>query len=115
MPAFSAHAVKSLSAIFFSKAQELRDRWDAVISQGATLSDSASAIVDISHWLSRATFDVIGLAGFDYNFHSLQDESEEMYLAYRTMFNIADKGSQLKGLIQIYFPWVEKIYVRRLL
>ena len=39
-------------------------------------------IIDVAHWLSRATFDVIGLAGFDYAFHALEDESEEVYSAY---------------------------------
>jgi hypothetical protein len=102
-----------MSPIFFQKAEELRDRWDNIISQAPSYPNNPTpATVDVSHWLSRATFDVIGLAGFDYHFHSLHDESEDVYLAYRKMFNIADKGPGLKSLIELYFPWVERFFVR---
>jgi cytochrome P450 len=122
-PAFTNQAVKAMAPIFFQKAEELRDRWDALISETPTtpqphdLAEAKStppedsAVLDVSHWVSRATFDAIGLAGFDYNFHSLKDETEEVYLAYRKMFNVADKGPGLKGLVQLYLPFVEKIFV----
>ena len=111
--------------IFFQKAEDLRDRWDALLSEDTRKVSSSSSVpfsttahahpsetvLDIAHWVSRATFDVIGLAGFDYRFESLQDESEEVYLAYRRMFNAADKSPGLKGLLRIYFPFIEKILV----
>lgn len=109
--------------IFFQKAEELRDRWDTLLSEDTSKIYSSSSVpfsttahahpsvLDIAHWVSRATFDVIGLAGFDYRFESLQDESEEVYLAYRQMFNAADKSPGLKGLLRIYFPFIEKILV----
>jgi hypothetical protein len=123
--------VRATTPIFFQKAEELRDRWDALLSEEkpktffpasspAVLSakkpvpvesPSAQAVLDIMHWTSRATFDIIGLAGFDYHFHALQDESEDVYLAYRRMFNVADKGANLKGLLRIYFPFIEKLLV----
>jgi hypothetical protein len=133
-PAFTTQSVKAMTPIFFQKAEELRDRWDSLVSQpspspsslshatisvipnspAATQSELNSEsinTIDISHWISRATFDVIGLAGFDYHFHSLHDESEEVYLAYRRMFNVADKGPGLKGLLQLYFPIIETLWV----
>lgn len=118
-PAFTARATRVTAPIFFQKAEELRDRWDTLLSDHTpkhSLSSSTAAPallketnIDIAHWASRATFDIIGLAGFDYHFHSLQDESEEVYLAYRQMFNAADKCTRLKGVFQIYFPYIEKI------
>lgn len=124
-PAFTNQAVKAMAPVFFQKAEELRDLWDTLISEAptetaqsvdvtkgqSTSSDKDSAVLDVSHWVSRATFDAIGLAGFDYNFHCLKDETEEVYLAYRKMFNVADKGPGLKGLVQLYLPFVEKIFV----
>ena len=71
----------------------------------------AETVIDVAHWFSRATFDVMGLTGFDYHFHALQCESEEVYLAYRSMFKLADKGPGLRGLVQLYFPIIEKIFV----
>src|ERR1700722_11082788 len=113
-PAFTANSVKAMTPVFFQKAEELRDRWDAILSQPSHLPhDSTPPIIDVFHWTSRATFDVIGLAGFDYHFHSMHDESEDVYLAYRKMFNIADTGTgPLKSLMQLYLPWVEKFFVR---
>jgi hypothetical protein len=127
-PAFTTRAVRVTTPIFFQKAEELKDRWDTLLSgdihedslpSSPIISMSAVAhdlnndetVLDIAHWASRATFDVMGLAGFDYHFHSLRDESEEVYLAYRRMFNVTDKGTRLRTLLRIYFPFVEKILV----
>ena len=106
------------SSIF--QAEELKDRWDTFITSSPTQStphtstseklQSDEATIDVAHWVSRATFDIIGLAGFDYAFHSLQDESEEVYMAYRTMFDAADKGPQFKRIAELFFPIIEKIF-----
>jgi hypothetical protein len=63
------------------------------------------------HWASRAMFDVIGLVGFDYHFHALQDESEEVYLAYRRLFDVIDKDPGFRGFLRIYFPSIAKFFV----
>jgi hypothetical protein len=123
-PAFTGPSVRALTPIFFHKAEELRDRWDSCVSQGFDGSDSptleskpspldcaSNAIIDVCHWFSRATFDVIGLAGFDYHFHALHDESEDVYLAYQRMFRAIDKGPGLRGYLQLHFPPLEKIWV----
>jgi cytochrome P450 len=75
-PAFTAQAVKDMSPIFLQKAEELRDRWDALISANDPTS-SNSATFDVAHWISRTAFDIFGLAGFDYHFNALHDESEQ--------------------------------------
>jgi len=122
-PAFTLQAIKNITPVFFRKADELHDCWKDLIdgaaspvidaSNTATSSASNSGdVVDVAHWISRASFDVIGLAGFDYDFHSLQDEPEEVYGAYRRMFDIADKGLDLRGILELYFPILRKIWVR---
>ncbi|KAL0956015.1 hypothetical protein HGRIS_002190 [Hohenbuehelia grisea] len=108
-PAFTTQSIKAMTPVFFQKAEELRDKWTPMISTPSQAS-SCPASIDISHWISRATFDVIGLAGFDYHFHSVHDESEPVYLAYRRMFNVADKGPGLKGLLSLFFPIIETIF-----
>jgi hypothetical protein len=70
-----------------------------------------SAVIDVAHWVSRATFDMVGLAGFDYHIHSLHRESEELYVAYRQMFNVIEKGLGFRGGLQMYVPVLEKIWV----
>ena len=56
-------------------------------------------------------FDVIGLVGFDYHFHALQDESEEVYLTYRRLFDVIDKDPGFRGFLRIYFPSIAKFFV----
>ncbi|KAJ7748493.1 cytochrome P450 [Mycena maculata] len=115
-PAFTAQAVKGMTPIFVQKAEELRDRWDALISANASnafnsneLHAPASKTLDVQHWVSRTTFDIFGLAGLDYHFNALQDESEAVYSAYRRMFSISDKASKWRVLKQLYLPVLEKI------
>jgi len=126
-PAFSTQSIKAMTPIFFREAEELRDKWDGLMSSPASIVDAklppppslpyspspsfADGVIDVAHWFSRATFDAMGLTGFDYHFHALQCESEEVYLAYRNMFKLSDKGPGLRGLVQLYFPIIEKIFV----
>ncbi|KZP32440.1 cytochrome P450 [Athelia psychrophila] len=127
-PAFSTQAIKAYIPIFQQKAEELLDRWATLIpepsvssseeiphlpdSEGARACDKETRplpnnVVDIGGWLTRATFDIIGLSAFGYVFDSLRDPTEEVYLAYRNMFDLADRGSGLMTLVRIYFPWLE--------
>ena len=113
-PAFRPPRIKNMVPIFFRKAEELNDRWKALLDHQSS-KESCDSIVDVSHWISRATFDVIGLAGFNYNFHSVEDESEPVYAAYRRMFNIADKGLGLREILDLYFPILRTILVSQFL
>lgn len=126
-PAFSTQSVKAMTPIFFQKAEELRDKWENLMSSPTSVDDAKFSllvppyspspsfadvlVVDVAHWFSRATFDVMGLTGFDYHFHALQSESEGVYLAFKNMFKLADKGPGLRGLVQLYFPIIERIFV----
>lgn len=79
----------------------MRERWKDLTSAG-----DSGAVLNVAHWLSRATFDVIGLAGtlfrfytiwlvlrtcsnwfidsgFDYEFNAIKEENEKIYLAYK--------------------------------
>lgn len=137
-PAFTSQSVKSLTPIFLQKAEEVRDCWDKILGLSDPIKDSnhpyptppstpltnrcelatttptapeTSTVIDVFSWASRAAFDVIGLAGFDYAFNSIQDETEEVCLAYRKMFDAAERGPGLKGLIQLWFPFLETLSV----
>lgn len=99
-PAFTTHSVKALVPLFLQKAEELRDKWDGMITPVGT------APVDVSHWISRATFDAFGLACLNYNFGALQAETEEVYLAFRQMFDVLPK----KTVPRILFPSLDKIW-----
>ncbi|KAG5646086.1 hypothetical protein DXG03_004509 [Asterophora parasitica] len=103
-PAFNNQSVRKLAPIFLQKAQQMCSKWDKLASE-----PSASGTIEVARWISRAVFDVIGLAGFDYNFDSLEDESEEVYKAYRGMFDAADNTPRVKGILGLYFPFIRTI------
>ena len=132
-PAFSPRNMHALVPVVFRKAFELRDKWiqllDKPESEPQQEEKRSSLTVDVCHWISRATFDVIGLAGernhlayflhisdmytgFDYNFSAIQNESNELFQAYKEMFEVAvSQSTGIKDILIIYFPWLEKLLV----
>lgn len=70
-PAFSIQNMRALVPLVFDKGNELKDRWmDMIVEQsqaeGGEKSETQGTVLDVCHWVSRATFDVIGLAGETY-------------------------------------------------
>lgn len=66
-PAFSIQNMRALVPLVFRKGEELRDKWMEMIeAQNKAQKEDVngtSMVLDVCHWISRATFDVIGLAG----------------------------------------------------
>ena len=65
-PAFSTQNIRAFVPLIFNKGEELKDRWMGLIQEQAvkdTQKNSTGIQLDVCHWVSRATFDVIGLAG----------------------------------------------------
>lgn len=60
-PAFSIQNLRALVPLVFRKGNELRDKWSEHLEGSPTTEEGVE--IDVCHWISRATFDVIGLAG----------------------------------------------------
>ncbi|KAG8990152.1 hypothetical protein FRB93_003318 [Tulasnella sp. JGI-2019a] len=89
-PCFGVAQIRDLMPIFWAKSFELRDIWLNVISES-----SGEAEIDVLRGLSRMTLDVIGLAGFNYNFNSLVDgETNELAKAFHNL------SAPTSGLVQ---------------
>ena len=99
MPAFSFRHVKDLYPIFWSKAQEMTNQISAFIKN----SPDASSVVEIRDWASRATLDIIGLAGCGKDFDSLMDPENELFQTYRKIF-ASNRGAQLVQLLLGMLP-----------
>ncbi|CUA72791.1 Bifunctional P-450/NADPH-P450 reductase [Rhizoctonia solani] len=97
-PAFGALHIRNLLPTFATKANQLRDIWVEMLRD-----NPEGETIDILPWLTRATLDIIGLAGFGYDFRSLEDEDkDELSEAYTELFNSNQDLSVLqvlKGLI----------------
>ncbi|KAI5119364.1 hypothetical protein M0805_008519 [Coniferiporia weirii] len=119
-PAFSVASIRAVMPIFWDKASELRDIWLRIVDDdddddddgdnvtftcsAAQRADSGTRI-DALAWLGRATLDVIGLAGFGYTFNSLTDESNELALAFASVFTTARKFRVIT-ILQAWFPFL---------
>ncbi|KAH7882875.1 cytochrome P450 [Phlebopus sp. FC_14] len=82
-PAFGPSQIRGLTDVYFSKAIKLRDIWSSEITEHHDVNASGISI-DVMPWIARATLDVIGLAGFNYNFDTLNadkkpDELDEAF------------------------------------
>ncbi|KAF9452348.1 cytochrome-450 hydroxylase [Macrolepiota fuliginosa MF-IS2] len=109
-PAFSIQNLRELIPLVFDKGNQLKNKWSTMISEGGTKPGDLSSTLDVCHWISRATFDVIGIAGFDYHFNAIHDESNELFLAYKEMFEVAiSQGKPWRTTMSIYAPWINKI------
>jgi cytochrome P450 len=62
-PAFSPQNLRELVPLVFRKGLELRVRWEGLVFDTPRKDQT---VVDVSHWFSRATFDVIGAFGRSY-------------------------------------------------
>ncbi|KAK7035894.1 cytochrome P450, partial [Favolaschia claudopus] len=97
-PAFGAPQIRELNEIFVDKSIQLRDAW------AAQTGHSGSARVDALTWLSKTTLDIIGLAGFNYNFDSLgTEEQTELGAAFTTMFKAGFMMSPIR-ILQTLIP-----------
>ncbi|KAF7353805.1 hypothetical protein MVEN_01066000 [Mycena venus] len=118
-PAFGAPQVRELTPIFVQKSVELRDIWASQVAKSGT------ARVDALTWLSKATLDIIGLAGFNYSFNSLASEEQtELGAAFATTFQAGqtmnalrmstDLGPQLPyHRVYLPVPTVSRVLIRK--
>ncbi len=124
-PAFSVQNMRALVPLVFNKGAQLKTKWLDLIRE-----TPEPLKIDVCHWISRATFDVIGLAGrcfatclsvaltlfsrgFDYSFNAIENEHNELFSAYKEMFEVAVSQSHpFKTMFRIYMPFISSLFVR---
>lgn len=105
-PAFTPAHLRSLAPIFLQKSMELRDVWSRLCSS------KQSTRVDALEWVSCATLDIMGLAGFGYHFNSMTSSSDELNLAFQTIFRGALKPT-IMAMLQSFVPPLRIIKMQR--
>lgn len=98
MPAFSFRHIKELYPIFWAKSQEMVACIEAQLKKNAP--DNS---VEIGEWISRATLDIIGLAGMGQDFNSLKDPDTKLNRVYRNVFQ-PSRTARILGLLQFFIP-----------
>ncbi|MCJ1228725.1 hypothetical protein MMC12_005386 [Toensbergia leucococca] len=119
MPAFAYRHVKDLYPVFWSKSCELVT---AIISTVQDASSSSTeekvtmpcSVIEIGGWASRATLDIIGVAGMGQSFNAIQDPNAELNLTYRKVF-VRGSQAQILGYLGFVLPFwfLRRIPVQR--
>ncbi|KAG8743101.1 hypothetical protein FRC10_000401 [Ceratobasidium sp. 414] len=79
---------------------KLKDIWLDMIKT----NPEGAPVIDVLPWLSRATLDIIGAAGFDYHFNSLDGEDEdELAKAFSKIFEAGPQAS-IFAIIKNFVP-----------
>ncbi|KAI0828219.1 cytochrome P450 [Trametes gibbosa] len=99
-PAFGPAQIRELTSVFVDKAKDLRNMWDTQIRGNAS-----PARIDVLSGLSKMTLDVIGLAGFNYRFDSLNPSGKpnELNQAFQEIFDPSPNFT-LWMLLKNFFP-----------
>ena len=112
MPAFAFRHIKQLYPLFWAKSKELVD---ILALESVPLSDDGAITttgqgkakaIDVNDWCSRATLDIIGVAGLGRDFHALDDTSNELLKTYRQLFTLGRTSRILAMLGFILPPWL---------
>ncbi|KAG8855329.1 hypothetical protein FRB96_007127 [Tulasnella sp. 330] len=107
-PCFGITQIRELMPIFYAKSFQLRDMWLNSISE-----ESGEAEVDAVQGLSRTTLDVIGLAGFNYEFNALvEGETNELGRAFNELLT-PPTTLAIFPLLQSQYPWLKLIPTER--
>ena len=102
MPAFAFRHVKDLYPIFWSKSREMAD----AVLQHITANPLENSVVEIREWASRATLDIIGVAGMGQDFNALVNPDSELNVTYRTLFSPSGTARVMQ-LASMFIPeWI---------
>ncbi|KAK5132899.1 hypothetical protein LTR04_004812, partial [Oleoguttula sp. CCFEE 6159] len=107
-PAFAFRHVKDLYPLFWSKSIESVAAMTASIKQASGTTEKPSNIIEIGNWASRATLDIIGVAGLGQDFHAIEDPDNELNQTYRSLFS-PGRAARVLQLAGMFLPfWLLK-------
>ncbi|PWN53839.1 cytochrome P450 [Violaceomyces palustris] len=109
-PAFTQKAVDKLAPCFLEHAQNLVDRWDRLVSQDAKgdVKAGRGLVVNAFSEFALVTLDMIGDAGFNYQFDSVKGRDTELAVAFSKIFHLMTTGS-IYSLLRIQFDSISKV------
>jgi cytochrome P450 len=98
MPAFAYRHIKDLYPIFWSKSVEMVKLIQQDLEKRQAAGDEDNTIT-VRNWASRATLDIIGVAGMDHDFDSLRDPSNKLNQSYQQIFQSPGPGTKILFII----------------
>lgn len=113
MPAFAYRHIKDLYPVFWAKSVEMVNLIQQDLEQRESTDDNT---VQIRNWASRATLDIIGVAGMDHDFDSLRDPFNTLSTSYKRIFvspNLATKILIVIGMLMGNVNLLQKLPTKR--
>ncbi|KAL8824166.1 MAG: hypothetical protein Q9191_005249 [Dirinaria sp. TL-2023a] len=108
-PAFAFRHIKDLYPIFWSKSGEMVRAIQSALQaerEQATAESKKAPSIEFGHWASRATLDIIGLAGMGQDFQAIQNPDAELASVYRSIFQ-PNKQARTLGIMTFFLPfWI---------
>lgn len=114
MPAFAFRHVKDLYPVFWSKSREAVLAMSKAIQAGVSddvqkveaTGRKGSAVIEVGAWTSRATLDIIGIAGLGRDFGAVQDPNNKLSETYNIVFR-PSSGARILGILSLFTPaWI---------
>ena len=104
MPAFSYRHIKELYPLFWDKARLLVNTISEDIqTKNKERPDMPANAIEVQDWASRATLDIIGIAGTGHEFNSIQDPGNELAEVYKRVLN-PDRTASAINLAGQFIP-----------
>lgn len=123
MPAFAFRHIKDLYPIFWNKSREAVLALTESIRTGGLGGKEAEdvekvapgeTVIEVGKWASRATLDIIGVAGMGQDFGAIQNPDTDLNRMYRTVFK-PTRQAQILGMLNLFLPdwFVRSLPVKR--
>lgn len=126
MPAFAYRHLKNLIPVFWDKSREAVEAMTVHINAGGIPNselldfqkrpdvENDDAVMEAGEWASRATLDIIGVAGLGQDFGAIKDPDTLLNRTYRKVFKPSRQAAIL-GLLNLFLPgwFVKNLPVKR--
>ncbi|KAJ5196183.1 hypothetical protein N7449_006662 [Penicillium cf. viridicatum] len=115
LPAFAYRHIKNLYPVFWDKSIEMVKMIEKDL-QSRKASGNNDNTVQISNWASRATLDIIGVAGMDHDFDSLRDPNNTLNQSYRKVMSSPPLIMKILFLVSLLFgnpTWIHSLPTKR--
>ncbi|KAF2759872.1 cytochrome P450 [Pseudovirgaria hyperparasitica] len=93
MPAFHYRHIKDLYPVFWEHSKRMAD------AMAIDMKESQSKVL-VSDWVTRATLDIIGAAGFGQSFNAIDEPQGELHQVYKNVFSPKPMSVQLHHIRQ---------------
>ncbi|RFU28966.1 hypothetical protein B7463_g7365, partial [Scytalidium lignicola] len=93
-PAFAFRHIKNLYPLFWTKSIQMADAMEHQI--GAEVD--GNRVIKMHDWTTRATLDIVGVAGMGFDFRSLQEPENRIHQEYKRITSSSRQPTLLLGL-----------------